>query len=982
MPSPYYEDTSPGYGARPARAHLRTDAESRDLSGVWRFHLAPSPDRAPEGFWEPGYDDSAWSELPVPSHWQMHGHGEGPAYTNIGYPFPLDPPHVPDDNPTGDHRLTFDLDAHWTAHPAVLRFEGVDSCARIWLNGRELGVTRGSRLPAEFDAGPHLRAGRNTLAVRVHQWSSGSYLEDQDMWWMPGLFREVTLIRRPAGGIEDAFVHAGYDAGTGRGTLRVDAATRDGATARLSVPELGVADVPAGTETEVAAVEPWTAETPRLYDAELATDTERVALRIGFRTLTVEDGLLAVNGRPLLLKGVNRHEHHAEHGRALPGQTHLEDLLLMKRHNINAVRTSHYPPHPRFLELCDELGLWVVLECDLETHGFCYSDWAGNPADAPEWADACLDRMRRTVERDKNHPSVIMWSLGNESGTGRNLEAMAAWTRERDPGRPMIHYEGDQACRFTDVYSRMYPPHEEVEAVGRHAEAPLADPAADAHRRQRAFILCEYAHAMGNGPGGLREYQELFERYPRLQGGFVWEWIDHGIARRTEDGRAYYAYGGDFGEQYHDGRFNMDGLLFPDRTPSPGLIELKKVYEPVRVTPAAGGRIRVANLHDFRDLSALRCVWELTDEGVPVLSKPLDLPALAAGESAEVGLPEMPSVAGEGLVTVRVLLAADEPWAAAGHEVAWTQLALPAPPPPARRGAAPRAPSRRADGTVRLGPGVFDGRTGRLVRLGPLELEGPVLDLWRAPTDNDRNPSFYAPDGTSAEQRWRAAGLDRLQHRVDEVTVTGGGLLVRTRLAAAAQAAGMTAEFHWSAEEESLLLAVHVVPQGDWSCGLPRLGVRLALPPAVDRVEWYGRGPGEAYPDSRSAARVGRYRSSVAGLQTAYVVPQENGARAGIRWAELTAPDGTGLRLASTGSPRLSLTARRWTTAALDTARHPTDLTPSDRLHVHLDAAHYGLGSASCGPEPLPQHRLEAAAASWGVRLSAAGGARPGTGDA
>src|SRR6266702_3743906 len=369
----------------------------------------------------------------------------------------------------------------------------------------------------------------------------------------PVIVRGVTLLSRPADGLPDFFVHADYDHETGVGTLSVDTDR----PALLSVPALGLVDVPAAGPHRIESVAPWSAEVPTRYAGTLVTAGERVEIHIGFRTVAVVDGVLTVNGRPVLLRGVNRHEWHPEHGRAVPRETMLADVLLMKRHNINAVRTSHYPPHPHFLDLCDEYGLWVLDECDLETHGFQFVEWRGNPSDDPAWADALLDRMRRTVERDKNHPSVIMWSLGNESHTGRNLAAMADWTHERDPSRP-LHYEGDQNCAYTDVYSRMYHSHADVDAIGRHAEPPTDDPAADAHRRSLPFVAREYAHAMGNGPGGLTEYQELFERYPRCAGGFVWEWIDHGIPRpATGD----YAYGGDFGEPLHDGHFVIDGLV-------------------------------------------------------------------------------------------------------------------------------------------------------------------------------------------------------------------------------------------------------------------------------------------------------------------------------------------------------------------------------------------------------------------------------------
>ncbi|GFJ92388.1 glycoside hydrolase family 2 TIM barrel-domain containing protein [Phytohabitans rumicis] len=650
MADAYLTDVSPGYGALPPRAALDSDAPRVDLDGAWRFRLAPTAAGTDAGFEAADFDDSAWDSLPVPSHWPMHGYG-APAYTNVVYPFPIDPPYVPDENPTGDHRVAFDLDASWVGERTVLRFEGVESCARVWLNGVELGVTRGSRLPVEYDAGPHLRAGRNVLAVRVHQWSSGSYLEDQDMWWLPGIFRSVALIRRPAGGIDDAFVYADYDHRTGEGTLRVDTV----AGARLRVPSLGI-DGPADSPYR-AQVTPWTAEDPHLYEALLSTETETVRLRIGFRTVAIVDGILTVNGRRIRLRGVNRHEWDPDHGRVMSLDVMRADLLLMKRHNVNAVRTSHYPPHPAFLDLCDELGMWVIDECDLETHGFGQVGWRGNPSDEPQWRDAYLDRMRRMVERDKNHPSIVLWSLGNESHTGQNLAAMADWARERDPSRP-IHYEGDRACAYVDVYSRMYASHAEVDSIGKGGEHP-----------DLPFILCEYGHAMGNGPGGLSEYEELFDTHPRCQGGFIWEWIDHGV----RDGDRFL-YGGDFGEPLHDGNFVIDGLVFPDRTPSPGLIEYATVVAPVRIAAAGTGAVRISNRYDFRDLSHLAFTWTLEREGEPVASGALDVPAVAPGEHADVPLPALPAAEGETWLTVRAVLAADSPWAPAGHEVAWGQV--------------------------------------------------------------------------------------------------------------------------------------------------------------------------------------------------------------------------------------------------------------------------------------------------------------------
>jgi beta-galactosidase len=951
----YWENFQPAVGVRPARSWLRSDADRLSLTGTWSFRLSPRAD-VDTDFVSDGFDETGWTPLAVPSHWQLAGHGR-PAYTNVRYPFPVDPPRVPSENPTGDYRRAFRVPGNWPDAPIVLRFEGIDSCARVWLNGEELGVTSGSRLPSEFDVTSVVRRDRdNVLAVRVHQWSSGSYLEDQDMWWLSGIFREVNLLCRPIGGIDDVFVHADYDYETARGTLLVDSS----AAGRVTVPELGL-DFATGEQVEVGAVLPWSAEVPRLYDATVVAEGETVSLRIGFRRVAIVDGVFTVNGRRVQFQGVNRHEFDPDTGRALNEDVMLADVLLMKQHNINAVRTSHYPPHPYFLELCDEYGLYVIDECDLETHGFLLESWGSlniNPAEDPRWEAELVDRMRRMVERDKNHPSIIMWSLGNESGSGRNLSAMAQWTRDRDPSRP-LHYERDWTARDADVYSRMYTTHAEVELIGKHEEEPLDDPQLDARRRQMPFIICEYAHAMGNGPGGLAEYQQLFETYPRCQGGFVWEWIDHGIRTRSPDGKEFFAYGGDFGEPVHDGNFVADGLLFPDRTPSPGLLEYKKVIEPVRLLAGGPHELRVKNGYEVRDLSHLRFDWALEEEGQRVAEGTLDVPSTAPGETSVLALPAFPPTTKETWLTVAAILAVDELWAPAGHEVAWGQLSVGTSTPSSARSSSVEAETSGPD--VRLGPGVFDS-DGQLIRLGGLDVSTPMLDVWRAPIDNDRSFAWEAQ-----ELIWRKIGLDRLEHRVDEVKVVGNEIVVDARVAPAATTLGLKVTYRWSPLDDGLLLRVDVVPEGDWPCPLPRLGVCMSLPAELTRVEWYGQGPGEAYPDSALSARVGRYERTVDEWQTPYVFPQENGHRAGVRWARVTDVGGGGLLVE--GQPAIGLTVRRWTSEALDVARHTTDLCPGDRVWLNMDAAQNGLGSASCGPGVLPHHRLEVAPTSFAVAL-------------
>jgi beta-galactosidase len=968
----YVEDTSPGSGRCDPRAVAASDAAALSLDGEWRFNLAAGLHDTTDGFETPEFDADAWDLLAVPSIWQMTDldgaapYGK-PQYTNIHYPFPVDPPRVPDANPTGEYRRTFTLPADWPATGrTLLRFEGVDSCFAVWLNGVRLGDGKGSRLPTEFDATAHLVPGENTVAVRVHQWSAGSYLEDQDTWRISGIFRPVALLHRPDGGLDDVFAHAAYDHTTGMGALRIEAS----AAGRVTVPELGI-DAAVG-ETVRVPVEPWTAETPRLYDAVVATDTERVSLRIGFRTVAVEDGVLKVNGRPILLRGVNRHEWDPDTGRTLTVETMRRDLEIMKRHNVNAVRTSHYAPDRRFLDLCDELGMWVIDECDLETHGFGPYGWEGNPTDDPQWREACLDRIARMVERDKNHASILMWSLGNECGVGENLRAMAEWARDRDPDR-LVHYEGDYDSPYTDIYSMMYVSHDDLELIGQRKDEQTKDPANDEHRRGLPFILCEYAHAMGNGPGGLADYQMIFERHERIAGGFIWEWIDQGVRRRTDDGREWFAYGGDFGEALHDSNFIADGLVFSDRTPSPGLIEYKKVIEPVRIAIQPDRRtVTVANGYDFADTAHLRFTWRLEDDGVLVAEGDLDVPAIAAGEAVRIAWPDKlgeATVSGERSISVHALLATDQSWAEAGHEIAWGQAvtASPATETGPLEGSVLEGPVASSGG-YRLGGAEFDA-LGRLRALGGIEVEGPQLDLWRAPFDNDT----IAWGGPSQADRWydRNAALDRLQHKVLDVDAGETALKIATRVGAAGAALAMDTGYEWSYNPATgtLWLTVSTNPVGEWDFVLPRLGLRMAVPMEFDAVTWFGGGPGEAYADTRTAARIGRYEATVAEMQTPYAMPQENGSRIDVRWARLAKPDGTAL--AFHGAPHFAFTVRPWTSEDLDAAQHPHELVERDRLYVNLDAALNGTGSASCGPGVLPQYRLTAESTVFTIGFTA-----------
>ena len=997
MPS-YVDDLTPGSGRRsPARSWLRSDAPLLSLNGDWRFRLWPSPEAV-----DHDADDADWATLPVPSHWVLQGDGAygKPIYTNVQYPFPTDPPFVPDENPTGDHRRSFEL-PEWDVERLLLRFDGVESVYRVWLNGTEVGVGKGSRLVQEFEVTDLVQPGTNTLRVLVHQWSSMSYLEDQDQWWLPGIFRDVTLVGRPAGSIDDVWLRCHFDHVAGTGTVTPELrAGEDAYPVTVAIPELGVSQTFAGPD-DVAAfpvglVEAWSAESPRLYDATVSSAGEQVSVRLGFRTVRIVGDIFTVNGSQVTFYGMNRHETHPVRGRMFDEEHARADLGRMKAHNVNAIRTSHYPPHPRVLDLCDELGFWVIDECDLETHGFVYQGWRDNPSDDPRWESAYLDRIERTVERDKNHPSVVIWSLGNESGTGRNLAQMSRWVHRRDVGRP-VHYEGDYTCSYTDVYSRMYPNFVETAAIGgEHGPLLECGPAEGVRVRSKPFLLCEYAHAMGNGPGGLTEYDELAERFPRLHGGFIWEWRDHGLLTSAADGTPYYGYGGDFGEVVHDGNFVMDGMVLPDDTPTPGLAEFAAVVQPVRFA-LSGGRLSVRSRYHSATTEQLRFVAVLEVDGVERETAELEVPAVAPRRSVEVKLPPAlrATHTGETWLTVRAELAADTPWAPAGHVVARGQFELSQRPrltsEPFSPSAAPLTPPTGQ--TLTLGPATFEPRTGRLLTLHGVEVGGPQLELWRGPTDNDRSSSRgsyemaspddtlgHGVDGPSSAERWRSRGLDRLVHRVDDVGMSASELVVRVRVGAANTSLGADVTYRWRAEPaaaDEIGLLVEVVPTPGWDCTWPRVGVRFDLPPKLRRASWFGTGPYESYPDSRAAARVGRFELDVDELNVAYSRPQETGHRAELRTLRLNDGAGTGLSLVTwpdAQGHRPGFTLTRHTPQQLDRAAHPYELGENDRLYLFVDDAVHGLGSRACGLDVLPEHALWPGARTFGMRFVRPGG--------
>jgi beta-galactosidase/evolved beta-galactosidase subunit alpha len=880
----------------------------------------------------------------------------------------------------------------WHGQQIRLRFEGVDSAFQVWINGVEVGYSQGSRSASEFDITALIHEDDNSISVRVYQWSDGSYLEDQDMWWLSGIFRDVYLLALPQTHLADYFVRTTLDDHYQHATLDVQAtleqdeqitATNYQVTLQLlDAAKQPLQDVDTyssavvttpGQRSEynfqLAVPQPhkWTAETPYLYHLLLTLRDadgkvlQSIAQRIGFRRIELKDGNIQVNGKAIMLKGVNRHEHHPDLGRTLSVSWMRHDLLLMKQHNINAIRTSHYPNDPRFYDLCDEYGFYVIDETDLECHGFHLVEEPNiKPAqwtsDNPAWADAYLERIERMVQRDKNHASIILWSLGNESFYGRNHAAMYRWVKDFDPTR-LVHYEADYEAETTDVYSRMYSSIDYIEEYITHK-----DPA-------KPFILCEYAHAMGNGPGNLKEYWDLFYAHKELQGGFVWEWNNHGLRHQTADGTEYFAYGGDFGDQPNDSNFVMDGLLQSDHTPTPGLIEYKKVIEPILVQEIdlKVGTVSLLNRYDFSSLDHLSLSWSIAEDGHIIQAGTLPLAHIEAGSSATISIPyEQPHAADHDYwLNLSFRLAFDTSWASSGHEVAWAQFELHSATRAQTSHELDQHPTLNCQATANnlhiagrdfaLDFDLIHGTIQHWSHNGHSYLkQGPRLDLWRAPTDNDA-PTF--------EPAWRKAGLHSLQNRIKAVswqqdTETGAvTIVVEARIAPPVLAwsidSTITYQIHSSGD---ILIDVHGTPHGAFPHTLPRIGLALTLPSELDQVTWYGRGPGESYVDSKQANRIGIYSKTVDELATSYERPQENGNRTDVRWLSLTNSRGSGLLASATS--QLNFSAQHYTATDLEQAKHPYELVRRPEITLHLDYAQHGLGSGSCGPGPLPQYEL------------------------
>jgi beta-galactosidase/beta-glucuronidase len=966
------------------------------LNGAWRFAYAPSPAAAPQDFYRPDYDDGAWATIAVPGNWQMQGY-DIPRYTNVQYPFPVDDQlSVPrDDNPTGCYRTRFVLPSGWEGRRVTICFEGVDSAFHLWLNGHEVGYSEDSRTTAEFDLTPYLQPGENLLAARVYRWSTGSYLEDQDFWRLSGIYRDVYLVAQPWVRLRDFWVRTSFDAAYRDATLRIQALVRndgqplvadysveaellDAQGRAILAPWSGTARIRGRNEVEVELGQEvprprqWSAEDPYLYTLLLTLRDPSGAVveversRVGFRQVEIREGQLLLNGVPIYLRGVNRHEHDPRTGHAVSVESMVQDILLMKRHNINTVRTCHYPDDPIWYDLCDMYGLYLIDEANIESHGV----WDRLAKD-PAWRTAFMERGVRMVERDKNHPSVIIWSLGNESGYGPNHDALADWIHRRDPTRP-VHYESARDAAIVDIISVMYP---SIERLTSLAEAP---------GETRPLLMCEYAHSMGNATGNLKEYWEVIRAHRRCIGGCIWDWVDQGILQVTPDGREWFAYGGDFGDVPNDGNFCINGLVGPDRVPHPALWEYKHILQPVWVEPVdlAQGIVEVQNRYEFSDLKGLKGSWRLEADG-RVLQRGT-LPRLSAppGGKEQITIPLRPfqaQPATEYWLTVSFSLARPTLWAEAGHEVAWAQFPLPvaAPAGPVLSvGEMPALSWRETPHDVMVRGAdwewVFDKTQGTVrswrVQGAELVRQGPLLQIWRAPTDNDANTW----GSEKAAIHWREAGLDRLQHDPQAVEVhllrpQALRVMAKERVAAPGCAAGFTCAYTYTVYGDGqVLLETHVLPDGDLP-HLPRIGLRMMLPGGYETFTWYGRGPWETYADRKTAALMGVHRGTVDEQYVPYVRPQENGNKTDVRWAALTDAQGRGL-LAVGGQP-LEVSAHHYTAEDFTAARHTHELKRREEIILNLDARQSGLGGASCGPGRLPQYLVLPEETRFVIRL-------------
>ncbi|MEH0156169.1 glycoside hydrolase family 2 TIM barrel-domain containing protein [Limibacter armeniacum] len=1002
------------------------------LNGTWKFKFLKNPDHAPEEFFKPDFNHSHWNDINVPSNWQLQGFGQ-PIYTNIVYPFPATPPFVPHNgNETGLYFRTFQVQQLQENERFVLHFDGVQSAFYVWVNGKEVGYSQDSMTPAEFDITSFLIEGENCISIKVIRWSDGSYLEGQDYWKLSGIFRDVYLLRTPEVFIQDFSVQTDLDKKYEDASLNLSiqlanlsATTFDGKIiAKLYAPDQSLEfekeidskkvnshqEVTLKLNRKIEKPIKWNAETPHLYTLTLTivddeTPFYSISTKVGFRQVEIKKGQLLINGQAIYIKGVNRHEFEPENGRAISEASMIKDILLMKQHNINAVRNAHYPNQSRWYELCDEYGMYVMDEANIESH-YLWAYRNESPVKAPEWQQSILERGMAMFERSKNHACVIMWSLGNEAGNGPNMEDMAEWIKIKDTHSRPIHYEGrtidypimqesevgllqsaqslwaglkwSQSLSGYDINSAMYP------TIGRVQAMHKAD-------SLRPLILCEYAHAMGNSTGLFQDYWNLFEQHRTMQGGFIWDWVDQGLLKHDKKGNPYWAYGGDFGEKVHDGAFCLNGLVFPDRKPKPALQEVKKAHQFIKFEDfeLEGQQVKIRNAYAFQDLSNFEFRWQLLENGKPIQKGLLQKLSLLPNESKRISIPfELPknSLNSTYHLTISALLRADTPWADKGTEMAWEQFIIKQAeqqPLPLDLNNIPELTSEDSGNLLLIGNDVFrlafhkaNGMISNFTYKGEkIMLAGPIVNLWRSPTDNDEGSQFNPdPRVQFHGPLWRKMGLDSLTLKKVEVetektSANSITLIVSGNLASKKVDYDLQTTYQIFGNGD-IQIRNSLTRNNFWSLStppLPKVGCQLYFSHDFDNIKWWGKGPQENYPDRQSGYKMGIYAAQVKELQVPYIRPQENGNRTHVNWATLTNSNGKGIMVIG---KEMNISAHHYSIDNLSTANHLKDLKDGEFLTFNVDYKQSGLGSESFLYNFSKESLLKEKQYSWSFRIS------------
>ena len=963
----------------------------KNLNGIWSFLFLEAPEYSPENFYKEDSNTEGWNKITVPGNWQLQGYGKM-HYSDLWYNFPINPPYVPTENPTGIYKRKFSLDDSWLGKRIILKFNGVDSAYNLWINGQEVGYSKGARIQGEFDITNHVRVGENQCVVRVYQWSDGTYLEDQDMWWLSGIFRDVELYSEPFLGIYDFKIETDLDEKYENGTLSIDFKFKE---ARDQVVQIELfdnnrklifkerLDTRNGLKFEKKIESPlkWSAEEPNLYSLMMTVYKgneliQVIPQKVGFRKIELMGEVFTVNGVAIKLKGVNRHDYNPKDGRVVSREEIEEDIILMKKHNINALRTSHYPNSEWLYDLCDEYGLYVIDETDLECHGFELTGNYSWISDDSNWELAYVNRMERMIERDKNHPCIIMWSLGNESSFGVNFKAMAKRAKELDNTR-LVHYEGDFNVKEEDgpvseVYSTMYT------WLEHESKLKMKD---IINKVKKPHILCEYCHAMGNGPGALKEYQDLFYKYDKLQGGFVWEWFDHGIYSVSDEGKIYYKYGGDFGDDPTNGNFCIDGLLMPDRSASPGLLEYKKVIEPVetKAVDLTKGIIEVINRYDFNNLNILELIYSIKEDNKLIESGRLPMPSIKGREHGEITLSytmEFPKTPGATYyLNISYILKDNCKWATAGYELATAQFKLPVEiekvkikPKGILEVVKEHCVLKAIGEDFQVDFDLVKGNIIKAVRDGYCIIEeGPKLNFWRAPIDNDMylledyKKKYFMHLGHEIVKNINYEVKDGVLHfKVETINGT------------------TNSSWYYNSTYEyivlgsgDILVKVSGTPSGNIENApemIPRIGVKLKVNKELERVKYKGRGPGESYPDTKEANLFGVYENTVDGLFTNYVKPQENGNRSECSWASITNDRGMGI--IAIADEHFDFSASYYEDKDLEKAKHTIDLMKRDYIVFNIDYKQNGVGTNSCGQWQLEKYRCKLENFNLNFRIS------------